>query len=233
MKCAIMQPTYFPWLGYFDLIRKVDRFVIYDHVKFEKQSWQQRNRIRNKQGEIMLILAVCHDNGLNRCIKDVRIDFSRNIIARHLKSIKHSYSHSMNFDIIYPDIENVLLKKWDLLIDLNIELIKLGMKHLSIKKEILFSSELNITGHKVEALVDVCGRIGADEYLSPAGSKTYIEENNIFGDNKIKLFYQHFDHPIYKQMNYKNFISHLSFIDYLFNVEKAEIEKFGSLDIFI
>ena len=47
MRVAISQPTYLPWLGYFDLIDQVDRFVVLDNVQFEKQSWQQRNRIKS------------------------------------------------------------------------------------------------------------------------------------------------------------------------------------------
>src|SRR6185437_5793566 len=116
MTCVIMQPSFLPWLGFFDLIRKADVFVVYDHVQFEKQSWQQRNRIRNKQGEMMLIMPVRHNNGLQRKIKDVEIDFSRNIFRKHLNSIQLSYSKAKNFDIIYPLIETIFSKKYTYLI---------------------------------------------------------------------------------------------------------------------
>ncbi|HXS35986.1 MAG TPA: WbqC family protein [Flavipsychrobacter sp.] len=137
-----MQPSFLPWLGFFDLIRKADVFVVYDHVQFEKQSWQQRNRIRNKQGEMMLIMPVRHNNGLQRKIKDVEIDFSRNIFRKHLNSIQLSYSKAKNFDIIYPLIETIFSKKYTYLIDLNLALIGLGMEYLSINKKLLFSSEM-------------------------------------------------------------------------------------------
>lgn len=228
MKCAVMQPTYLPWLGFFDLIRSVDIFVIYDHVQFEKQSWQQRNKIRNKQGEIMLTVSVMHDKGLNRRVKDVRIDNTRNILAKHLTSIKLAYSRSKNFDIIYPDLEFIFQKKNEFLIDLNVDLIKTGMKHLHINKNILFSSEMSIEGSKVEALIDVCKKTGANQYLSPVGSKVYIDENNLFPIHNIELHYQSFTPPVYQQLKCNDFISHLSFVDYLFNIDIAEANNFGA-----
>lgn len=229
MKCAIMQPTYLPWLGYFDLIRNVDKFVIYDHVQFEKQSWQQRNRIRNKEGDLMLTMAVKYDKGLERNIKDVKIDHSRNFLGKHLNSIKHSYARAKNFSVVFPEIESIYQKENEFLIDLNLDLIRLGMKYLSIEKEFLFSSTMDVQGQKVDAIIDVCKKLDADKYLSPVGSKSYIDENNIFPDNNIELSYQDFHHPEYKQINYPDFISHLSFIDYLFNVDLDEVKLFGTL----
>jgi hypothetical protein len=225
--CAIMQPTYLPWLGYFDLIRSADTFVVYDHVQFEKQSWQQRNRIRDKIGEIMLTVPVMHGNGLNRNIKDVRIDNSRNFLRKHLNSIKHSYARSRNFDSVYSDIENIYNRKREFLIDLNLDLISTAMKYLSIEKNFKFSSEMDIKGQKVESLIDVCQKVGAIKYLSPVGAKVYVEENNLFPHHQIKLLYQEFAHPVYIQMNYTDFISHLSFIDYIFNVDLDEVHNFG------
>lgn len=229
MKCAIMQPTYLPWLGFFDLIRSVDVFIIYDHVQFEKQSWQQRNKIRNKQGELLLTAPVLHEKGLERRIKDVKLDFSRNILAKHLTSIKLAYSRSRNFDKVFADIEAVYQERNEFLLGLNMGLINIGMKHFSIEKKILFSSEMDIQGQKVEALIDACKKVGADKYLSPVGSKTYIDENNLFIENNIELSYQNFIHPVYKQINYPDFISHLSFIDYLLNVDTDEAKGFGTV----
>jgi hypothetical protein len=228
LRCVIMQPTYLPWLGYFDLIRRADVFVVLDHVQFEKQSWQQKNRIRNKAGEILLTLPVLHEKGLERRVKDVRIDNSRNALKKHLTSIQLSYSKAMNFGKIYPEIENIYLAQQDYLIDMNISLINVGMKYLGIKKEFMYSSKMDVQGTKVDALVDICKKVGATNYLSPVGSKAYIDENNIFADNGITLEYQQFTHPTYAQLNYPDFISHLAFIDYLFNTDLKESLEFGS-----
>ena len=136
----------------------------------------------------------------------------------------------MNFEAIFPEIEFIFNQKHALLIDLNIELIKLGMKYLSIEKEFIYSSKIDVLGQRVEALIDICNKVGANKYLSPVGSKAYIDENNLFPSNNIELTYQLFKHPVYKQIGYHDFISHLSFIDYLFNTELNEVKKFGSFN---
>jgi hypothetical protein len=223
-----MQPTYLPWLGYFDLIKSADIFVIYDHVQFEKQLWQQRNRIRNRQGEIRLTVSVQHVNGLKRSIKDVIIDTSRNVLGKHLSSIRMAYSKAVSFDAVFPDLERVYGKAHKYLIDLNLDLLRVGLKHFNMDKDFIFSSTMNVQGKKVEALLDICQKLGADCYLSPVGSKVYIEENNLFLHNNIKLKYQNFLHPVYQQLSYPDFISHLAFIDFLLNVDISEVSRFGS-----
>lgn len=220
-----MQPTYLPWLGFFELIAKSDVFIIYDCVQFEKQSWQQRNKVRDKNGEIMLTLPVKYGSGLLRTIKEVEIDYSRNIPKKHLSTIQLSYCKSINFSKIYPEIESIYKSKPELLIDINLFLIKFGMKCLNINTPIIFASDLDVQGNRVEALVDICKKVNADHYFSPIGSKGYIDENNLFEQNNIQLSYQHFEHPIYKQLNYSDFISHLTFIDFLFNTENYNLFK--------
>jgi hypothetical protein len=177
----------------------------------------------------MLTMAVKHEKGLERRVKDVKIDYSRSIPAKHLNSIKHSYARSKNFPDIFPELESIYQKNTEFLLDLNIELINLGMKYLSISKDFIFSSEMDVQGQKVEGIIDVCKKLDADKYLSPVGSKLYIDENNIFPEHNIELSYQDFTHPAYRQINFKDFISHLSFIDYLFNVDLDEVKKFGNL----
>ncbi len=229
MRCVIMQPTYLPWLGYFDLIRRADIFVYLDHVQFERQSWQQRNRIRNRDGEMLLSIPVIHGTGLSgQSIRDVKIDNSRNTLKKHLTSIKLYYSKSLNFNKLFPEVEKIYSGKIQYLIDFNLEIIQIGIKYLGISKNFMFSSKMDVQGNRVEALIDICKKTGADTYLSPVGSKQYIDENNIFAENHITLEYQQFAHPIYKQINYNDFISHLAFIDYLFNIDMETASGFGT-----
>ena len=79
MKIAIAQPTYLPWLGYFDLIDQVDKFVLLDTVQFEKQSWQQRNRLKTPDGLQWLTVPVKIKGRSTQTIREVEIaepDFS-------------------------------------------------------------------------------------------------------------------------------------------------------------
>tara|TARA_B110000093_G_scaffold72323_1_gene78651 strand:- start:11660 stop:12301 length:642 start_codon:yes stop_codon:yes gene_type:complete len=212
-----MQPTYLPWLGYFDLMKSSDVFVFLDHVQFSKQSWQQRNKIRDKNGEQMLTVSVKKPSEKDAQINEIVIDHNRKSLIKHLKSIKSNYGKSKNFKEIYPKLEEIYSKEYKLLVDLNVELINLGCKEMEFHPEIVFSSTLNIETKKVEGIIEICSKVEADHYLSPVGAQGYIEENNIFSENNISLSFQEYSHPLYEQINYKDFISHLSFIDYLLN----------------
>ena len=214
---AIMQPTYLPWLGYFDLIRRSDVFVLYNSVQFDKRSWQQRNRIRNKAGELMLTVPVKTKGDFEQKIADVLLDNPKAALHKHLKTIQQSYAKAPNFARFMPGLEEVYGRGFLRLQDLNFALIKFGMEALHLKTEVVFSSELETGGTKVEGLLNICKKLGATAYLSPQGSRTYIEENNLFPENRIALRYHEYEHPHYQQLNYSDFISHLSFIDYLFN----------------
>jgi hypothetical protein len=215
--CVIMQPTYLPWLGYFDLINTADVFVFLDHVQFSKQSWQQRNKIRDRNGEQLLVVPVKKGVLKEYRIKDVLIDSNKNFLVKHLKTIKNNYAKAKNFGEIFPELEEIYSKKFDSLVDLNIELIRYGCEKMGLEKEMIRSSALNLVGNKVDGLISICKLVGADHYHSPLGSKDYIDERNVFEKNSIQLSYQKYSHPEYQQITYDDFISNLAFVDYLFN----------------
>ena len=91
---AIMQPTYLPWLGYFDLIDRSDIFVFLNSVQFDKRSWQQRNRIKTPNGELMLTVPVLTKGKFKQKIYDVEIDKSKNFAKKHFNSISSNYKKS-------------------------------------------------------------------------------------------------------------------------------------------
>ena len=77
---AIMQPTYLPWMGYFDLMDQSDVFVFLDSVQFDKRSWQQRNRIKTPTGELMLTVPVSSKANVTR--QYVRLKLTRAVISK-------------------------------------------------------------------------------------------------------------------------------------------------------
>ena len=216
--CVIMQPTYLPWLGYFDLIKKADNFVFLDHVQFSKQSWQQRNNIFDKNGKLMLTIPVLKESAKNKPINNVIIDRVKKPLIKHLKSIHDNYSKAKNFDVVYGELENIYKKNFNRLMDLNVDLIKYGCIKLRIEFKYSFSSDLDIKNRRVDGIIEICKKLNCDQYLSPVGAKDYIEKNSLFSKNNINLIYQDYKHPQYKQFKNNDFQSHLSFIDYLFNL---------------
>jgi len=215
-----MQPTYIPWIGYFDLIDKVDTFIFYDDVQLSKRSWQVRNKLRDKSGEYWLSIPVkktaSRDNLL---IKDAVLNNDEKWKKKHLNRIRDSYSKSKHFTELYDFIEPIYIQA-ETLSELNISLIRGLCKQLKIETKLIKSSTLkDIDGAKDFRLVSICQNLNIDNYLSPQGSANYINHHNTGGEftnQKINLFYHDYDHPLYNQME-NNFISYLGVFDLIFN----------------
>ena len=126
--CAIVQPHYLPWLGYFELIKSVDIFVILDDVQYVKREWKNRNKIRKSptSNEFKWLSVPIKKEKINQNINEVNI-FDENQEWRkfHIDSLKYVYGKTQNFlkykDEIFSIIEN---KKILTLFDLNLSLIK-------------------------------------------------------------------------------------------------------------
>jgi hypothetical protein len=213
---AIMQPTYLPWIGYFDLMDQADCFVFLDSVQFNRRSWQQRNRIKGPDGEIMLTVPVLSKGKRHQLICDVEIDSMTNFSQKHLKAIYHNYKKASFFSAYYQGFSEILGKPHKLLCDLNIEITHWFMEQLGIQCETVRSSSLNVSGAKAKLLYNICQQIGGSVYLSAEGSKEYIEQNNPFQEGEIGLIYHDFQHPEYNQL-FGSFIPYLSVLDLLLN----------------
>lgn len=214
---GISQPTVFPWLGYFNMIKQCDIFVILDNVKFEKHSWQMRNRIKeisnNKESFTWLRIPTIVRNS-NTLIKDVLIDNSQNWKEKHVKSLKINYGK--NYDTV-DFVNKIYEKDWNKLVDFTLESINQTCKFLEISTKIILASELNVEGKKSYLVYNICKKLGADRYLAAAGSKNYLDnDRKIFDDNKIIIVYHQYKHPIYKQKG-SEFIPNLSILDLIFN----------------
>lgn len=232
VSCAIMQPTYLPWCGYFNLIDSVDHFIFLDDVKLEKSDWHIRNRIKSANGDLMLSISVNLPMGrMNTMINQATLDFTKPWQKKHLKSIFSNYRKAKYFDDIFPFIEKLINEQHNNLSHYTINIIKAISKQLGITTNFVLASNLDKTDKvKDYRLVELCQQMSANHYLSPAGSADYLEKHSPGGAiaaNNIKLDYQDFMHPNYPQL-YGEFVSHLSILDMLFNCgfeESAQLIK--------
>jgi len=212
-----MQPTYLPWAGYFNLILNADIFVFLDDVQFEKQSWQNRNKIIIDSKEHLLSIPVKR-NGLKTAIKDVLVDDTQKWRKKHISAISQNYcghKYYKNVKIVLDIINDSTLIH---LVDINMSIIQSLCDILSIKKEFIRSSELACVGTRSEKLANVINHLNCNRYLSPIGSKTYIENDAVLSNTDIDIGYQNFKLKDYKQKNTESFISYLSIIDVIANV---------------
>ena len=216
LKVAIMQPTYLPWLGYFALMHSVDKFVLLDTVQFSRRSWQQRNQIKTANGELMLTIPVISKGKRDQLIRDTKIDMERDFIENHIKAIIFNYKKAKYFKSYSDQIFDIMLLKHESLFLLTSELINLFKGFLSINTELIFASQFENVGVKDELLANLSGQVGASKFISPPGSKNYIENSKFFDGKNISIDYLKFTHPSYCQL-YEPFLPNMSIIDLIFN----------------
>lgn len=215
MIISVHQPQYLPWLGYFDKIIKSDIFVFLDNVQYKKREFQNRNKIRAKNGWLWLTVAVITKGHFYQKISEVEIDNTQHWQKEHWETIKMYYHSSKYFENYKDFFEKLYNQEWTKLTDLNVTIIKYLIECLEIKTPLLFESELEISGEATERIINICKKLNADTYLSGIGGKDYLDEE-LMRKEKIRLIYQDFKHPVYLQ-GYTGFEPYMSAIDLLFN----------------
>lgn len=224
---AITQPTFLPWLGYFDLIAQADTFVFLDDVQFEKQSWQSRNRIRTKNGESIWLSVPIKKAALETKIFAIEIAEGNGVWRKKIyKSIEQNLSKAPFWSECDELLCRTLLDSSKAnLAELNIEFISEVAKKVAPLTELVRCSDMKTEGVREEKLVNLCEKLGADRYYSNAGSAVYLEEERgKFEGRGIRLEFQVWRHPEYRQ-NGPGFVSHLSMVDALACMGWAELEK--------
>ena len=219
---SICQPHFIPWIGYFVMIKRSNKFIFLDDVQYNRRSWQNRVHIRTSQNadqKKYLSLSV-KDNTRSKKINEIYI--YRENVQLLKNQLKNSYSRSKYFESNYEFFINLIEQncKKDLS-TLNIVLIVEICKKLKIKINYDLSSKFNLINFKKENLIlEILKRENAEIYLSNEGSKNYVSKS-FFEDKRIKVLYNEFNHPIYQQNFNKNlnFIPNLSILDLLFNEE--------------
>ena len=225
MNVVILQPSYIPWRGYFEQIRRADLFIFYDDVQYDKHGWRNRNQIKTAQGRQWLTIPV-HSKGVTEgiAIKDVRIDWSKPWGKNHLKALTFAYNKSPYFKDYLPLLESFYNRRDECLADFTIETTILLSRELGIAStRFLRSSELpGIDGIKTDRLVQILKQVGAKHYLSGPSARDYIEQEK-FVEAGITLEYMEYNYPEYPQL-YPPFDPYVTVLDLLFMAGKDAIK---------
>lgn len=240
IRCAIMQPTYLPWMGYFALIDAVDVFVILDTVQLIRRSWQVRNRIKDTRGqELLLSVPVRKTRPRDELmLKDAVVNDEFPWRHKHLASFRQNYRKAEYFNIAMEIMEKAILdNKSSYLSSINHGFILQVVELLGVKTKIIRASDIPVKASgKARRLAEICSYLDASIYVSPAGSACYLEEEesrSIFEEAGIDISYQNYKHPEYKQIN-GPFLSHLSVLDIIANVgpeEALEMIRMGHEEV--
>jgi hypothetical protein len=222
MKVAIMQPTFIPWLGYFEMIDRVDTFVFLDNVQFEKKSWQNRNYIRVRDERLLVSLPVI-DKGLHQSILETELFNAKFYKQKILKTISTVYKHSEFFGETYPIILELFQMDLDNLAEFNIQTIMKLSENFGIETKFVRGSHLKSTGKSTALTIAQCLELGANVFYCAAGAESYVSMDDGFQKSCIEVEYQNYVPQTYKQRQ-PGFIPFLSVVDLImnngFNLEK-------------
>lgn len=212
-KITIHQPEFLPWLGFFDKISQADLYVVLDNVQFEKNYFQNRNKIRISNGWTYISVPI-DKSTLTKNIKDVKIAYLPKWKQKAEKTITQNYRKAAFFEQFAPDLFNILHKNQAFLMSLNIEIIQFLFSAVKIKTPLIFASDISNTNLKsTNLLLDICKNTGADIYLSGPSGRDYLETEKF---SEIALKFHSFTHPTYQQQ-FADFLPYMSGIDLLFN----------------
>ncbi|MEE9258138.1 MAG: WbqC family protein [Nitrospinaceae bacterium] len=215
MRVVILQPSYIPWLGYFDQMTRADRFLYLDDVQFTRRDWRNRNKIRTKVGWSWLTVPVIQKGRFDQSLKETRIDNMTDWRRRHREAVRLNYARSTYFDKFFPGLESIYNKEWVFLLDLCFETTSFVREALKIQTPVLKSSDYKVDEDGEDKVVALCQKLGATHYLSGDAGSNYLSADE-FSRKGIVLEFQEYRHPEYPQ-RFPGFVPYLSAIDLLFN----------------
>lgn len=225
MNVVILQPSYIPWRGYFDQIRRADLFIFYDDIQYDKHGWRNRNQIKTHQGNQWLTIPV-HTKGVTQGvpIKDVRIDWSKPWAKSHLKSLTISYSKAPHFKGYLPLLEEIYQRRDEFLADFTIETSIVLARELGFTStRFMRSSELSsIEGQKTDRVINVLKQVGATHYICGPSASSYMEPEK-FSKADITFEYMEYSFPEYPQL-YPPYDPYVSILDLMFMTGSKAIE---------
>ena len=214
MKLAIMQPYLFPYIGYFQLIKAVDKFVVYDDVNFIKKGWINKNCILIG-GQKHCFTVPLKAASQNRLIKDIEVAIDDKWSEKFLRSIKQSYQKEKFFDETFDFVEQVICSGEKFISKMIGQSLHILKEKFDLPTEIVDSStgyaNAELSGQ--ERILDICRREKASQYINPIGGID-LYNAEFFADNGIKLSFLQTSSVQYNQ-NISEFIPHLSIIDVL------------------
>ena len=222
-----MQPYFFPYIGYFQLIAAVDLFIVYDNIKYTKKGWINRNRMLQHGKDVMFSLPLKNDSDyLNACERELAEDFNRDKL---LNQISGAYRRAPYFAQTFPLIEQIVrYGEGNLFKFLHHSIVK-TCEHLGISTEIRVSSGISID-HNLKSqdkVLTLCEAVGANTYVNAIGGMELYSKDE-FRAQGVELKFIRSKSFEYAQFD-NDFVPWLSIIDVMmFNPTDALRECFES-----
>lgn len=210
---SIHQPNYIPWLGYFYKIYSSDIFVFLDDAQFSNEGMHNYHYIKTPQGPFRLKIPVVGPFGSK--ISEVRTNDALGWKEKHLKTITANYKRAPCFENVFQDIEELIMKSYSNLAELNIALITFISDKFGFNTRFDRSSALGTMTLNEERIIEICQILGGSTYFSGTGAKKYQNDED-FTCKGITLQYSDFTPFHYKQL-WSGYQTNVTVLDYLMN----------------
>ena len=223
MKLAIMQPYFMPYIGYWQLINAVDKFVILDDVNYINKGWINRNNILvNGQSKLFTIPLI--EASQNKKINKISISNDAKWAVNFLKTIEYNYKKSPYYNQVFPIVQDCVLINEKNISSFIYNTIKNVCSYLNIETQLIPSSTVyNNADLKASArILDICIKEKANDYINPIGG-TELYDKAAFFEKGINLHFLKTDEIKYSQFN-DDFIPWLSIIDIMMFNSADEIK---------
>lgn len=222
MICTVHQPNYLPYLGFFEKAYRSDVFVLYDTTQFKKNDWQNRNKLCSGNGWQWISMPILHNFGQK--INEVKIKDPEKSLLKNWRSIQVIYSKAPFYKQYSPVFEGIYHSKVEFISELNCKIIIAAAESLGLKTKFINSSELpKIESTSTQALIDLTRLAGADTYISGGEGINYLNMD-LWNSTGLKIMFQKYHHPVYKQFNSPEFQPYMNILDLLFNCGEESLE---------
>ena len=223
MKLGVMQPYFFPYIGYWQLLNAVDKYVIFDDVNYIKRGWVNRNRIIS-QGCVKYFNIYLKAASQNKRINEISIN-DEGLNDNNVRIIEAAYHRAPYFNEAFPVIKMVLNQDEKNLAKYNGYLIKTICNYLGIETELSFSSEIDkeaeLKGQ--EKIMAICKSLSATDYINAIGGQE-LYDSKFFYMEGISLHFLKTNEIRYKQSD-EHFYENLSIIDVMMFNSKQKIRE--------
>lgn len=217
-----MQPYFFPYLGYYQLVNTVDKFIFYDDVNYIKGGFVNRNNILTRNGRLLITVPVKARSSFKKINE---LDYDKKKCKKIIKTVEQAYNKSPYFD----EVNSLIIKVFnesESLSQLCINSVVRVFEYLDIEKDFTISSKLSYDRSKEakEKIFDICKLMKSSDYVNSTGGQGLYNKEE-FKDNGINLSFIEKNKINYEQFNNKGeFIDNLSIIDLLMNLKKEEVK---------
>lgn len=197
---AVIQSSYIPWKGYFDLIASSDAWVVYDDAQYTRRDWRNRNRIKGPHGLVWLSVPVKVKGRYTQAIRETEIADPR-WARKHLATIEHAYARTPHFERYREAMARAYADcgGYGLLSEVNAHLLAWLLGELAITTERHDSAEFDLRGDATDKLLRMCLDLGADRYLSGPAARSYLDTRR-FEEHGIRVEWMNYDgYPEYPQ----------------------------------